>query len=166
MVEMAWLILITLLSLAVAAVSVAYAVSLRRRYQYAVEPDVAPTPVVHDDDIGRKIDEWMWSGRTAPYDNTITLDSIAEGTGIRRSLLQDYLQHRQHLTFRAWISALRIRHCKELLDTTDCTLSEIAYMCGYADLPTMSKAFKRQYGTSPSQYKKGLDGDVVSSTNK
>ena len=160
------LILITLFSLAAAVVSVAYAVTLRRRYQKKMQSDLITTPVVDEDDITRKVDEWMWTTLAVPCDNSITLDSVAEGTGIQRSVLQDYLQNRQCLTFKAWISTIRINHCKELLDTTDYTLSEISYMCGYADLPSMSKAFKRRFGMSPSAYKKRLEADVVNGSDK
>jgi len=160
------LILITLFSLAAAVVSVAYAVTLRRRYQKKMQSDLITTPVVDEDDIARKVDEWMWTTLTVPCDNSITLDSIAEGIGIKRTALQDYLQSQQHLTFKSWISTIRIKHCKWLLDTTDYTLSEIAYMCGYADLPSMSKAFKRQFGMSPSKYKKCLAAHVVRGSDK
>lgn len=160
------LILITLLSLTVAVAAVAYAVMLRRRYRENEQPAPTPYPVAEDDDITRKVDEWMWTTLSVPCDNSITLDSMAEGTGIQRSVLQDYLQNRQCLTFKAWISTIRINHCKELLDTTDYTLSEISYMCGYADLPSMSKAFKRRFGMSPSAYKKRLEADVVNGSDK
>ena len=160
------LILITLFSLAAAAVSVAYAVTLRRRYHKSVPPNLVIAPTDNEDDITRKVDEWMWTTMSIPCDNSITLDRIADGIGIERTALQDYLQNQQHLTFKAWISTIRISHCKELLDTTDYTLSEISYMCGYADLPSMSKAFKRRYGMSPSRYKKHLEMDFVSSSDK
>lgn len=108
----------------------------------------------------------MWTTLSVPYDNSITLDSIAEGIGIERTTLQDYLLNQQHLTFKAWISTIRVNHCKDLLDTTDYTLSEIAYMCGYADLPSMSKAFKRRFDMSPSKYKKRFANGVVRTTDK
>ena len=47
----------------------------------------------------------------------------------------------------------RITRCEQLLLNTDMTLSEVAYECGYADLPTMSKAFKRKYGFPPSKFR-------------
>ena len=160
------LILITLISLTAAVVSIAYALTLRRRYQMCEQPNSSPLPTECEDDITRKVDAWMWTTLAVPYDNSITLDSIAEGIGIERTTLQDYLLNQQHLTFKAWISTIRVNHCKDLLDTTDYTLSEIAYMCGYADLPSMSKAFKRHFDMSPSKYKKRFANGVVRTTDK
>ena len=84
-------ILITLISLTAAVVSIAYALTLRRRYQMCEQPNSSPLPTECEDDITRKVDAWMWTTLAVPYDNSITLDSIAEGIGIERTTLQDYL---------------------------------------------------------------------------
>ena len=47
------------------------------------------------------------------------------------------------------LSFLRLKKAKELIKNTDYRLKEIAFMVGYNDLPTFSKAYKRQFGESP-----------------
>lgn len=47
----------------------------------------------------------------------------------------------------------RINHSKTLLLNTNMTLNEIALICGFADGYAYSKAFKKQYGISPSAFR-------------
>lgn len=176
---MSLLIIITLASLALAAASAAYVVKLRRQYSVTPPPALTtpkeetseePIPTVEnhsdEDDVTQRVSEWMWHTMDVPCDGSITLESVAKGIDMPRSDLSAYLQQHPQLTFKSWISNIRIRHCHELLLTTELTLSEIAYMCGYADLPTMSKAFKRQYGVSPSKYRKAVDDAPSDATDK
>ena len=168
---MGTLMLITIISLAVAFASVTYAVILHRCNKSNNDKQDAGSEKQEDagikvqereldDEITRKVNDWMWHVLSVPYDNSITLDSIADGTGIQRAVLADYLQRSPYLTFKSWISAIRVNHVKEMLGSTQLTLSEIAYRCGYADLPSMSKAFKRQYKMSPSKYRKAFGADL------
>ncbi|MEO6612398.1 MAG: helix-turn-helix domain-containing protein [Chitinophagaceae bacterium] len=50
----------------------------------------------------------------------------------------------------------RLNHAKTLLAGKNKPLTEIASLCGFADLFTFSKAFKRKFGTAPSFYQHGL----------
>lgn len=48
--------------------------------------------------------------------------------------------------------ALALQHLGE----ADCSISEVAYLLGFADSSSFSRAFKRWSGQSPSQYREGL----------
>ncbi|MNR69087.1 DNA-binding transcriptional activator FeaR [compost metagenome] len=48
--------------------------------------------------------------------------------------------------------ALALQHLRE----ADCSISEVAYLLGFADSSSFSRAFKRWNGQSPSQYRDGL----------
>lgn len=50
--------------------------------------------------------------------------------------------------------ALAVQH----LQSADCSISEIAYLLGFADSSSFSRAFKRWNGQSPSQYRERLRG--------
>ena len=54
----------------------------------------------------------------------------------------------------AWMSEQRLLHCAQQVAETDRKIVEIAESCGYNDLPTFSRAFKRQFGVSPSEYRR------------
>ncbi|WJH32324.1 AraC family transcriptional regulator [Paenibacillus sp. CC-CFT747] len=48
-----------------------------------------------------------------------------------------------------YLLELRIRHARELLETTPLKLEEIAEYCGFSDIHHFSKAFKKRTGVSP-----------------
>lgn len=147
------LIITNLISLAVTVVLVVYALTLhyKRRSPVTTLPEESKS---NPDEVTRKVNEWMWHTLSVPSNDQFTLENVANGIGVSREELANYLKEQHQANFRSWISSIRLQHCCELLTTTDYTLSEIAYMCGYADLPTMSKAFKRYYGQSPSKFKR------------
>ena len=45
----------------------------------------------------------------------------------------------------------RLAHARELLSEKTLLVSEIATQCGFPDVFTFSKAFKRKYGVSPTK---------------
>lgn len=160
------LILTNLIFLVVIVLLVVYVLILHHRRRRAVvsfpiedkSPDI---PEPETDEIALKVNKWMWQVLSVPSNDLFTLENVANGIGISREELANYLKEQRKPNFRFWVSSIRLQHCYDLLNTTDYTLSEIAYMCGYADLPTMSKAFKRQYGKSPSKFRRVLSAPTM-----
>ena len=58
------------------------------------------------------------------------------------------------MPFRMCLRNVRLTKAEEALQNTSYTLSEIAYLCGFASLSTFSKVFKEKYGVSPTTYRK------------
>ena len=58
------------------------------------------------------------------------------------------------MQFRMCLRNVRLTKAEEALKDTSHTLSEIAYLCGFASLSTFSKVFKETYGVSPTKYRK------------
>ncbi|WP_036928447.1 helix-turn-helix transcriptional regulator [Prevotella sp. MA2016] len=81
-----------------------------------------------------------------------SLDNVAQALGVENSDLSDFLT-KQGVNLVAWVSDQRLRHCAQQLSTTQRKISEIADSCGYHDLPTFTRAFKRQFGMAPSTYR-------------
>ena len=52
---------------------------------------------------------------------------------------------------------VRLAKAEEALRNTTYTISEIAYLCGFASLSTFSKVFKEKYGDNPSTYRKMVE---------
>ncbi len=73
--------------------------------------------------------------------------------GLSRTQLHRKLsQLTGHSTGR-FIRLVRIEHAKVQLRTTEKTVSEIAYQCGFNDPNYFSKVFKQETGLSPSDYR-------------
>lgn len=51
------------------------------------------------------------------------------------------------------IKTMRLQKAKELLETTDCTVSEITFKTGFQTVSHFTKIFKKQYGIVPSAYR-------------
>ena len=82
-----------------------------------------------------------------------SLDSVAQALGVSSNDLFDFLTQ-QGVNLVGWVSDQRLRHYAQQLSTTQRKISEIAESCGYHDLSTFTRAFKRQFGMAPSTYRK------------
>jgi AraC-like DNA-binding protein len=51
------------------------------------------------------------------------------------------------------IKFMRLQKSKELLETTDCTISEITFKTGFQSVSHFTKVFKKQYGIVPSVFR-------------
>lgn len=57
------------------------------------------------------------------------------------------------MTFTDYLSSVRIDAAKELLKSTNLTVTEIAGKVGYEDLNYFIRTFKKTVGMSPGQYR-------------
>lgn len=64
--------------------------------------------------------------------------------------------------FIEYINSLRISEACRLLRTTDYSITEVADASGFGTLRTFNRAFIKQIGMSPSNYRKNNDGQSVS----
>lgn len=81
------------------------------------------------------------------------LDDVAQALGVRSADVSEYVASLK-TNLVAWISDQRLRHCAGELAHSNRKIIEIALSCGYNDLPTFTRAFKRQFGLAPSEYRK------------
>ena len=104
-------------------------------------------------------------GGTTPFGSYIPLNpfyakgnpelgDIASALGIPRDDLSQYVHQALKTNLVAWVSEQRLNHCAEALRQGNRKITEIAAATGYSDVPTFTRAFKRQYGVSPSEYRK------------
>lgn len=80
------------------------------------------------------------------------LDEVAWALGVANADVQQYVAARG-CNLVAWVSEQRMLHCAQQVAETDRKIVEIAVACGYNDLPSFTRAFKRQFGTTPSEYR-------------
>jgi AraC-like DNA-binding protein len=52
-----------------------------------------------------------------------------------------------------YIRSIRLQKAREMLETTDFTISEVAYKSGFQSVHNFNKVFKRMYGIPPSTYR-------------
>jgi AraC-like DNA-binding protein len=104
------------------------------------------------------------------YMDSCFMDDPKIGEVAKIALMSEFFFYRNFkLAFRTtpyqYILDKKISLAKELMHHEKMTLAEIASSCGFPDIYTFSKAFKRKCGFAPSQtrgfYNKGLSADHI-----
>ena len=81
------------------------------------------------------------------------LDSAALALGISRRRFTQLFRKVTGTSWLAYVRKLRVEHAKRLLSHTPRTVLSIAFECGFEDLSTFYRAFKREAGSSPNQWR-------------
>ena len=92
------------------------------------------------------------------YSYPITVEDIAHYVGISRSHLFRSFQNYMSRSPKDYLSGYRIRQACRLLRETDLSVSTIAYSVGFENNLYFSKAFRKQKGMSPSEYRQAKKG--------
>ena len=88
------------------------------------------------------------------YNSDLSVEGLAAEIGIDRSYLSTIFKRQTGLTVKDYLTSFRISRSQEILFTTDCPVTQVARMSGYNSVSYFSKAFKRQMGMSPNQYRR------------
>ncbi len=81
------------------------------------------------------------------------IEGVAAALGVSTEVVSAYVSSIGY-NLVSWMSEQRLLHCAQQVGETDRKIVEIALTCGYNDLPSFARAFKRQFGVSPSEYRK------------
>ena len=104
------------------------------------------------DGIINKAHEYM----NKNYPNDISLEDIANHSGMNSSALCRYYKKHTGKTIFEYLSELRISYAVKLLMNKNITISQVAYDCGYNSLSHFNHQFKCIIGQTPSEYCKKL----------
>ena len=88
------------------------------------------------------------------YTEDIALKSLASRFGYNEKYLSHSLHTLTGINFRRLLAVYRINRAKELLDTTDKNIMEIALESGFPAVNTFNRMFKTVTGTTPFEYRK------------
>lgn len=88
------------------------------------------------------------------YDCNIHVQDISNYLGISRSRLCSLFQSHLNQSPQNYLILFRMQKAQELLTSTNFEIQDISHQIGYPDSQTFSKAFRRVYNTSPSEYQK------------
>ncbi len=86
-------------------------------------------------------------------DNTsMDVQFIIDKLHVSRSLLHTKLKSLANCSTTEYIRIIRLRSAIEIINNDKCSFSEAAYKSGFTSLTYFSRAFKNQYGKSPSEF--------------
>ncbi len=106
-----------------------------------------------DDTISNSRFIQMMSYVNSRYDRGLTLNELAKEMNLNANYLGQVFKKETGKTFMKYITELRIDKAKEMLDSGEYSISQIASRLGFDDYFYFLKTFKRVVGLTPKQYK-------------
>jgi two-component system response regulator YesN len=88
------------------------------------------------------------------YNEQIKLKEISQIYYINKNYACYLFKRNTGMTYSEYLNKIRMEHAKKLLVSTEYSIFEISEMIGYVDYSYFSKAFKKTYGVTPSNYRK------------
>ena len=84
----------------------------------------------------------------------ISLERLTKEFSVNRNKLNELFLRETSLTCLNYLTKIRIDLAKIMLANTEITITEIAQRVGYSDSNYFARTFKKQTGSSPSEYRK------------
>jgi len=88
------------------------------------------------------------------YMNPVSIEDLAYLSGRSLSGFKRDFQAQYKIPPSQWIRERRLARAKELLETTEMTVTDICFSTGFENVSHFSRLFKEHYGDSPSSYRK------------
>jgi len=85
--------------------------------------------------------------------NGITLDDIADFTGVSKSTIRRKFTEQLGLSPRQYLHQFRLESAKQLLKDNKLTLNQISRLVGFQDQHYFSKSFEKEFEISPKAYR-------------
>lgn len=90
------------------------------------------------------------------YSKTLKVSQIAKKLNLNRSYLYKIFKEETGYSLKDYLIQIRMEKSADLLTSTTFHISEIANAVGFPDALAFSKAFKKHFSQSPSNYRKAL----------
>lgn len=87
-----------------------------------------------------------------------TVQQLAAGVGLSRSRFSVLFSQLVGESPQSYVTRTRMQHAGRLLQEQGNSLIDVALATGYESDSSFSKAFRRQYGKTPGQYRRDSDG--------
>ena len=87
------------------------------------------------------------------FQKPLTLKYLGHEFGYSTSYIAHIFYEQLKIPFRTYLGSVRSEYAAKLIKTTNKSLTEIAYECGYISLNTFCRCFKRHFSKTPSEYK-------------
>ena len=90
------------------------------------------------------------------YTEKLTIDDMAELTYYSKSHFMKFFKKTMGTSFTAYLNSYRLTIAARLLLQSDDTILSIAADVGFDNLSYFNRAFKKQYGKTPSVYRSSM----------
>ena len=94
----------------------------------------------------------------ARYAGPLSREEIARQVCINPDYLTDCFRQELGITPSVYLRRYRIRHARELLETTDLPITQVALAVGFSESAHFTRTFQKEVGTTPRAYRRGRTG--------
>lgn len=104
----------------------------------------------------QKIKEFMELNYTNPE---LSANDLHQELKINSRVIYYIFKNELKTTFNVYLNDLRLTEVKRLLIDSDLTIAEIAFKCGYNQIPHFNRIFKQQFQVTPKEYREKNRGN-------
>ncbi|MBQ9729992.1 MAG: helix-turn-helix transcriptional regulator, partial [Clostridia bacterium] len=90
------------------------------------------------------------------YTSECNLSIIANKLGYDYAYLSKLFKRKVGIPFNTYLNLLKINNAKNLILTTEKSITEISVLCGFESLRTFNRVFLSFVGINPTQFRKNL----------
>ncbi len=105
-------------------------------------------------DSGRDLTAKVVSHLMQNYQMTLSLESVAASLGVSKYEISRIFSHKIRMGFNQYLNRMRLEQAVYELISSEQSVTEIAFACGFESLRTFYRVFSAQYGMSPLAYRK------------
>lgn len=89
------------------------------------------------------------------YTTIQSVSDIAKSCGVSEAYIHRVVKQTTTLTVKEYINKLRLRHAIHEMNYSASSLALISRACGFQSVPYFYRIFKKYYGMTPTEYRKG-----------
>lgn len=90
----------------------------------------------------------------AHFQEPIRLSDLAAMEDLTTTYLSHFFKEHLHITFQEYLTRLRLEAAMYLLKSTNMTVTDIAYECGFSDPKYLNQSLSKQFHTTPQNWRK------------
>lgn len=129
--------------------------SLQRGYLLALFSELLPRMTIHKPEVGdsdalRAIVSFCAQN----FSENLSLSLLEEKLHLNKYYISHLFSEKLGIRFNDYVNSLRITEAKRYLLNTDLSITEISEIVGFNTLRTFNRAFMKQIGIAPSEYRK------------
>lgn len=88
------------------------------------------------------------------YMHEISIQQVAESCVCSKSTVSHLFKEYMNTSVKKYVNTLRLNQAEKLIKASDLPVSNIALLCGFTSINYFSSAFKKEFGISPTEYRK------------
>jgi two-component system response regulator YesN len=88
------------------------------------------------------------------YTQSISLEDAAKIVGLEAKHFGKFFQHKVGIGFKKWTTMFRVRMAIEAIRKEHQPLTDIAFAVGFRDFRTFERAFKKETGVTPREFRR------------